>query len=447
MPRYFGTDGVRGVANARLTPELAMRLARAHGHWLNQEGEQIERPRVLIGGDTRLSTPMLEAAYSAGLASVGVDSVLLGVVPTPGVAWLTQQGGFAGGVMISASHNPVPDNGIKLFAADGFKLSDSVSSQLEEWMDGEELPRPQGTAVGRIQTEPERREAYLQHLLSLCPEGLKGLKVVLDCAHGAACELAPRLFHELGAEVTVLHGQPDGARINVRCGSTYLETLASVVQAEGASLGLAFDGDADRCLGVDERGAQVDGDRMLLMFARWLQNNGRLPQKQIVATVMSNFGLELALRDLGIGLVRAQVGDRYVLEEMLKLGCPLGGEQSGHLIFLDHCTTGDGLLSGMRLAQVLFQRQARLSELVGEFPALPQKIVNVPASRKEQLNEDPDIDRAIEQSSARLGQRGRILVRPSGTEPLVRLMAEGPNEQELDQILEDLRRIVADRLN
>jgi phosphoglucosamine mutase len=444
MPRYFGTDGVRGVANEKLTPELAMRLARAHGHWLRQQSSG--RPKVLVGGDTRLSTPMLESAYAAGLASVGVDSVLLGVLPTPAVAWLTQQGAFAGGVMISASHNPVPDNGIKLFASDGFKLSDNLSLQLEEWMDADNLPRPTGTDVGHIEREPERREAYLQHLLSLCPEGLAGLKIVLDCAHGAACELAPRLFRELGAEVVSLHSEPEGDKINVRCGSTHLDTLAVTVQETGAQLGLAFDGDADRCLGVDERGHQVDGDRMLLMFARWLQSSQGLPANQIVATVMSNFGLELALREQGIELIRAQVGDRYVLEEMLKLGCPLGGEQSGHLIFLDHCTTGDGLLSGLRLAQVLRQRGARLSELVGEFPALPQKLVNVPAARKEQL-EDPLVVAAIKKSSAQLGQRGRILVRPSGTEPLVRLMAEGPNEQELDQILEELRCIVAEKLN
>jgi phosphoglucosamine mutase len=271
--------------------------------------------------------------------------------------------------------------------------------------------------------------------------------VVLDCAHGAACDLAPRLFRQLGAEVVALHSEPDGSRINVACGSTHLDELAETVRQQGADLGLGFDGDADRCLGVDEQGVTVDGDRMLLMFARWLKHGQRLPQAQVVATVMSNFGLELALREQGIELVRAQVGDRYVLEEMQKRSCPLGGEQSGHLIFLEHCTTGDGLLSGLRLAQVLRQRGGRLSELVGEFPAIPQKIVNVPASRKDQLSRDSTIDQAIEQSSARLGQRGRILVRPSGTEPLVRLMAEGPNEQELDQILEELRVIVAERLN
>jgi phosphoglucosamine mutase len=444
MPGYFGTDGVRGVANQFLTPELALRLARAHGTWLKQ---QFDSGRVLIGSDTRASSTMLECAYAAGLASAGIDSLLIGVVPTPAVAWLTQQGIYRGGVMISASHNPVPDNGIKLFGEDGFKLNDQVNRQLEEWMDGAELPRPLGVEVGRVETCRDGRLDYLEHLKGLCPEGLAGLKVVLDCAHGAACELAPRLFRELGAEIIELHSQPDGSRINVRCGSTHLEDLASAVQQHQAALGIAFDGDADRCLGVDELGQQVDGDRMLLMFARWMQSRQELPGQEIVATVMSNFGLEMALRQLGIQLVRAQVGDRYVLEEMKRRQCPLGGEQSGHLIFLQHGTTGDGLLCGLRLAQYLRQRGGPLSSLVGEFPALPQKIVNVPATRKEQLDGDRTIDQAIEKVAAQLGQRGRILVRPSGTEPLVRLMAEGPNEQELDQILEDLRQVVAERLN
>ena len=444
MKCYFGTDGVRGVANQFLTPELALRLARAHATWLYQ---QYGRCKVLIGCDTRVSCSMLECAYAAGLASAGIDSDLIGVLPTPGVAWLTQHGDYRGGVMISASHNPVADNGIKLFGEDGFKLNDSVSRQLEEWIDRDDLRRPVGVDVGGVESRIEGRQAYLEHLKQLCPEGLAGLKIVLDCAHGAACELAPRLFRELGAEVIELHSQPDGSRINVRCGSTDLKDLAAAVQQHQAALGIAFDGDADRCLGVDERGQTVDGDRMLLMFARWLQGRQELPGNEIVATVMSNFGLEMALRQLGIGLVRAQVGDRYVLEEMKLRQCPLGGEQSGHLIFLQHGTTGDGLLCGLRLAQYLLQRGGSLSSLVGEFPALPQKIVNVPATRKDKLNGDSTIDQAIEKVAAQLGQRGRILVRPSGTEPLVRLMAEGPNELELDQILEDLRQVVADRLN
>lgn len=445
MPAYFGTDGVRGVANQLLTPELAVRLARAHGSWLFR---QYGRCQVLIGADTRLSSNMLECAYASGLASCGVDSVLIGVIPTPGVAWLTQQGEYRGGVMISASHNPVPDNGIKLFGEDGFKLNDQVSRQLELWMDDDaKLSRPIGTEVGRIDWRIEGRQAYLQHLKGLCPDGLAGLKVVLDCAHGAACELAPRLFRELGAEVIELHSEPDGARINVKCGSTHLGGLADAVVHHGAAVGIAFDGDADRCLGVDEKGQTVDGDRMLLMFGRMLQGRQELPGGEIVATVMSNFGLEVALRELGIGLVRANVGDRYVLEEMKKRSCPLGGEQSGHLIFLQHCTTGDGLLCGLRLAQYLRLRNVPLSDLVGEFPALPQKLVNVPASRKERLDDDVTISQAIEKVASQLGQRGRLLVRPSGTEPLVRLMAEGPSEAELDQLLEDLRVVVAERLN
>ena len=445
MPRYFGTDGVRGVANQALTPELALRLARAHGRWLQQ---QQGRCRVLLGSDPRLSSPMLEAAYSAGLASCGIDSVLVGILPTPGVARLTQVGDFQAGVMISASHNPVPDNGIKLFGADGFKLNDPVIEQLEAWMDGgDEGPRPTGTDVGSIRHDAGPAQGYIDHLRSQCPEGLSGLKVVLDCGYGAASAIAPRLFSELGAEVIALHSQPDGSKINVRCGSTHLEPLATAVRQHGAQLGLAFDGDADRCLGVDERGKVVDGDRMLLLFARWLSSHEGLPRRQVVATVMSNFGLEVALRESGIELLRAQVGDRYVLEEMRRVQSPIGGEQSGHLIFLEHCTTGDGLLSGLRLCQVLLQRGGTLSTLVGEFPALPQKLINVPAQRKDQLDGDPLIRDMIARTSETLGQRGRLLVRPSGTEPLVRLMAEGPDEGELDQLLEQLRQVVAERLN
>jgi len=444
MPRYFGTDGVRGVANQALTPELAMRLARAHGRWLF---EQSGRTRVLIGSDPRLSSPMLEAAYAAGLASSGIDSLLVGVLPTPGVARLTQVGDFSAGVMISASHNPVPDNGIKLFGRDGFKLKDPVIELLESWMDQDSGPRPTGNEIGTIQHDSSLAEAYLDHLRSLCPEGLAGLKVVIDCGHGAASILGPRLFSELGAEVVALHAIPDGSRINVKCGSTHLEPLATAVREHGAQLGLAFDGDADRCLGVDEQGRIVDGDRMLLLFARWLIEHQELPAGQVVATVMSNFGLELALRELGVELVRAQVGDRFVLEEMQRLQCPLGGEQSGHLIFLKHCTTGDGLLCGLRLCQVLQQRGGRLSRLVGEFPALPQKLINVPARNKDRWDQDPMIESMIAQTARSLGQRGRLLVRPSGTEPLLRLMAEGPDEQELERLLEELRQVVAERLN
>lgn len=444
MAQHFGTDGVRGVANQKLTPEFALSLARAHGHIL---ARQHGRCSVLLGCDSRISSPMLECAYSAGLASVGIDSVLLGVVPTPAVAWLTQNGPFAAGVMISASHNPVPDNGIKLFGADGYKLSDALCLELESHLGSDSLERPTGVDIGNIRRDESARLTYHNHLVQLCPESLAGLKVVLDCGHGAACELAPRLFQELGAEVVAIHSQADGHRINVDCGSTHLGDLSRTVVDEKADLGLAFDGDADRCLGVDELGKTVDGDRMLLMFARWLQERNELPQAQVVATVMSNFGLELALKNQGIELIRAQVGDRYVLEEMQRLNCPLGGEQSGHLIFSQHCTTGDGLLSGLRLAQYRRQRQQSLSSLVGEFPALPQKIVNVPARRKEQLGQDATLDQAIGKQASRLEGRGRLLVRPSGTEPLVRLMAEGPSEAELDQILEELRQLVAERLN
>jgi phosphoglucosamine mutase len=444
MGKFFGTDGVRGVANQKLTPELAMQLARCHGHWLvSQQG----RCRVLIGSDPRCSSPMLECAYAAGLASVGVDSTVVGLIPTPGVAWLTATGDFAGGVMISASHNPVPDNGIKIFGGDGFKLKDEVTSQLESWMEGAELSRPLGTQVGQIDFAHQLAEGYYQHLRQLGGEGLQGLKVVLDCGHGAACELAPRLFRDLGAEVIAIHSEADGSRINVKCGSTHLGDLAEAVREHSAHVGLAFDGDADRCLAVDERGESVDGDRMLLIFARRLLAEGQLPKRQVVATVMSNFGLEMALKDVGVELIRSQVGDRFVLADMQSLEAPLGGEQSGHVIFLRHASTGDGTLCGLQLALEVLRSGQTLSALVGQFPALPQKIVNVPATRKDQLDSDGTIEAAVGEVAQKLDGRGRILVRPSGTEPLVRLMAEGPNEAELDALLESLRVVVAERLN
>ena len=444
MPKLFGTDGVRGVANEKLSPELALLLARAHAHCLRKTQA---RPRVAIGRDTRLSSPMLEAAYAAGLMSGGVDVDLLGIIPTPGVAFLTRQLGLQGGVMISASHNPIADNGIKLFGPDGFKLDDEASHCIEELMDTSEvLERPTGVGVGQSRQLPEGAKAYLDHLLRAAPRALAGLKVILDCAYGAAYQLAPEVFRKLGAQVIALHAQDDGSKINVNCGSTDLKLLKQTVLQEKADLGLAFDGDADRCLAVDERGQEVDGDRMLLVFAEWLREQGKLPGDTVVATVMSNYGLEKAMREGGFQMLRAAVGDRYVLETMQQKGARLGGEQSGHIIFLDYCTTGDGVLSGVMLAGRKVQQGIPASALTDRITPLPQILVNIHAPHKERLSGDSEIARAVSQEEKRLEGRGRVLVRPSGTEPLVRVMAEGPDEGELREVLESLSELIKQRL-
>ena len=432
MKKLFGTDGVRGVANLELTPELAFGLARAQAHYLLGQG--VSRPRLLIGQDTRCSSDLLACAFG-------------GILPTPAVAYLTRSHGCNGGVMISASHNPVPDNGIKLFAPDGYKLNDQASRELEALIaNPQEIHRPTGTHVGHRLEQPTLMDDYLSYLVSLAPVRLEGIKVVLDCGYGAAYLAAPALLRRLGAEVVAIHAEADGSRINVNCGSTNLSSLSQEVIRQNAQLGLAFDGDADRCLAVDERGHEVDGDRMLLIFARWMQSQGRLQSGGVVATVMSNFGLEHALTDSGIVLHRAQVGDRYVLEKMHEVGANLGGEQSGHLLFLDHATTGDGAMSGMLLACCLQAQKASLAELSGQLRPLPQKLVNIRAEGKDRLAQDPEITHAIETQEKRLAGRGRLLVRPSGTEPLIRLMAEGPDLEELDEILADLATLVQSRL-
>ena len=436
MPILFGTDGVRGLANQELTPELALRLAQAHALYLRQSG--LERPHVLLAKDTRLSSPMLEAAYVAGLNSQGTDATLVGILPTPGVAHLTAKEGFDGGIMISASHNPIGDNGIKLFARDGFKLDDEASAAVEAFYFQEFASRPQGTGVGTYRFRPELRARYVQHVVNCAPTRLEGVRVVLDCACGAGFEVGPEIFAALGAELIPLNAQADGARINVKCGSTDLGSLRAAVTQHQAALGIALDGDADRCLAVDERGRDVDGDRMLYLFSQALRQQGKLRNDLVVATVMSNFGLERALRQDGTTLHRTQVGDRYVLERMLSTGATLGGEQSGHLIFIDHCTTGDGLLSAVLLAGRVKLSGRTLSELTAGFQSLPQILVNIAAPNRERLEQDAEITQAIASQVDRLGDRGRILVRSSGTEPLVRVMAEGPDEAELREILDYL---------
>lgn len=445
MARLFGTDGVRGVANRDLTPELAFRIGRAHGHLLARDGR---RPRLVVGRDTRVSGPMLEASYLAGLCSSGADVLLLGVMPTPGVAWLVGQFGADGGAVISASHNPCQDNGIKLLNAQGFKLSDEEEDALEAGIaQADGLPRPVGGDLGRVESHVrDGEDRYVAYLASQAPCRLDGLRVVLDCAHGAASQVAPRVFGALGAEARILHNEPDGVNINRDCGSTHPGGMQQAVLAAGARLGLAFDGDADRCIAADEAGNLVDGDPMLLIFARWLRDAGRLPGDTVVTTVMANYGLEEALRRHGIGMVRTPVGDRYVLAEMRRRGALLGGEQSGHLIFLDHGTTGDGVLTGMLLACRVQASDEPLSAMAAGMTRMPQLLVNVRVRDKNLWDRDPEVVGAVARAEARLQDRGRVLVRPSGTENLVRVMAEGPEREELDLLVGEIRQVLEQRL-
>ncbi len=439
MGKYFGTDGVRGLANAKLTPELAFKLGRAGAAVLLQQ-HRGDRPVIMVGRDTRRSGTMLEAALTAGICSVGVDVWHLGVVPTPTVAWLTANRGGAAGVMISASHNPSPDNGIKFFSGDGFKLPDDVEAAIEALLDAPEdlLPRPTGAELGTVVDRPDLVEAYVLHVGSLIPEGLSGMRLAVDTGHGAAYAIAPRVLRALGAEVKVLNDAPDGDNINRDCGSTHLEGLCEAVRTGGYQLGLAFDGDADRLLAVDEQGRPVDGDHLMLICLEHALATGRLKKPSVVATVMSNLGFEEAIARLGGELVRAKVGDRYVLEEMQKRDIRLGGEQSGHLIFLDDNTTGDGLNSAVRLLSAIRAAKKPLSELAAGMVDYPQTLKNVRLASTQGWQENAAIQAAIRQAEQELEGAGRLLVRASGTEPLIRVMVEGKDETQIHAIADRL---------
>ena len=427
MSRLFGTDGVRGVANEFLTPELAFALGRAGGHVLASHGQR--RP-VVVGRDTRCSGPMLEAALCAGLCSIGLDAIALGILPTPGVAWLTRKLGGGAGVMISASHNPIEDNGIKFFAADGCKLSDELEDEIAAHVaDGKTLARPTGAHVGSIKQHHRATAGYADHCRGLGGD-LGGLTVVIDGGHGAAWELAPKVFSALGARVIKLHCTPNGKKINVRCGSTDLSDLRAAVLAHPGSVGVAFDGDADRALFIDEEGREITGDHVLAMRARDLSSRRELPARTVVATVMSNIGLERALEALDVKLIRTPVGDRYVLEAMRRGGYRLGGEQSGHIIDLEANTTGDGLATAVSVVS-LAKNVGRLSDAANLMKRFPQVLVNVAVKDKALVEASDRVRLAVANVEQELGSRGRILVRPSGTEPLVRVMIEGPVEEEI----------------
>ncbi len=439
MGRLFGTDGVRGVANGELTAELALDLSVAAAHVLGDVGAfEGHRPTAVVGRDPRASSEFLEAAVVAGLASAGVDVLRVGVLPTPAVAHLTDALDADLGVMISASHNPMPDNGIKFFARGGQKLADDLENAIEQRI-GEEWQRPVGAAVGRVRDDGASAEAYLKHLQTTLPHRLDGLKVVVDCAHGAAYEVAPEALRRAGADVIAIGAEPDGININDGCGSTHLERLRVVVAAYGADAGIAHDGDADRCLAVDAEGGIVDGDQILAILALAMREAGTLQDDTVVVTVMSNLGFKLAMHREGLRVVETAVGDRYVLEAMKAGGFSLGGEQSGHVVLLDHATTGDGVLTALHLLGRVAAAGKPLAELAAVMSKLPQVLVNVSGVDKSRVGSSPELSAAVAAVEAELGETGRVLLRPSGTEPLVRVMVEAPTSE--------LAGAVADRLS
>lgn len=442
MPRLFGTDGVRGLANGELlTPEFAVGVCASAARTLSNGSGR--RPLAVVGRDPRASGEMLEAAVVAGLTSAGADAIRVGVLPTPGVAHLVAETGADLGVMISASHNPMPDNGIKLFAAGGHKLPDDVEDAIEQQFAEGLGARPTGDGIGRVWDAPDATDVYVSHLLSAAPGSLSGLRVVVDCAHGAAALAAPEAYRQAGADVIALHAEPDGLNINDGVGSTHLDLLRSAVLEHGADLGIAHDGDADRCLAVDATGAVVDGDRIMAVLALAMRDAGELAHDTLVATVMSNLGLHIAMREAGITLDTTKVGDRYVLERLREGGFTLGGEQSGHVVLPGHATTGDGLLTALRLMSRVAQTGTPLAELASVVTVLPQVLRNVPVADKDAVAASADVAEAVAKAEAELGDTGRVLLRPSGTEQLVRVMVEAPSEEEADAVAGRLAGIVA----
>jgi phosphoglucosamine mutase len=443
MGKYFGTDGVRGEANVELTPELAFKLGRFGGYVLSQHETDV--PRVFVARDTRISGQMLESALVAGLLSVGIHVYKLGVLATPGVAHLVKAEKASAGVMISASHNPAQDNGIKFFAGDGFKLDDALEAEIEALLDAEEdtLPRPSAQGLGNVVEYPEGLRKYQQFLVSTGTE-LEGMKVALDTANGAAATSARQIFADLGADLTVMAENPDGLNINEGVGSTHPEKLQELVKETGSQIGLAFDGDSDRLIAVDENGDLVDGDRIMYIIGKYLADRGLLAKNTIVTTVMSNLGFHKALDREGIEKAVTAVGDRYVVEEMRKEGYIIGGEQSGHVILMDYNTTGDGQLTAVQLTKIMKETGKTLSELAAEVTIYPQKLVNIRVenSMKDKSMEVPAIAAIIEKMEAEMAGNGRILVRPSGTEPLLRVMAEAPTDAEVDYYVDTIADVV-----
>jgi len=440
----FGTDGVRGVANADLSAYFAFRLGRVAGGLL---AGGAARPRVLIGRDPRLSGDLLQCALAAGLMSVGAEVTDLGVLPTAGVAFLTRTTGATAGAMLSASHNPAPDNGIKFFGPDGCKIADETETAIEEAIDDfERLPSPTGAGVGRLRRGGTLVEEYADYLIRTAPRPLGGLRVVMDCGNGAASTLGPRVAEALGAEVLPLAHEPDGLNINAGCGALHPERAREAVRARHAHLGVSFDGDADRAIFADEQGGLVDGDRVLALCALAWKGTPRLPGDTVVGTVMSNVGLETGLAERGVRLLRAPVGDRHVADLMRAAGAALGGEKSGHVIFSQLATTGDAILTFIQVAALLAESGRPLSELAAQITEYPQVLVNVPVHRRRGWREQPDLWAAVRAAEAQLGGRGRVLVRASGTERLLRVMAEGPDEAEIRTLVDGIAGVIRDRM-
>ncbi len=444
MGRLFGTDGVRGVANEELTPQLAMQLGQAGAYVLSKENQH--KPTIMVVCDTRISGDMLANALMAGACSVGANAVFVGVVPTPAVAYLTRKYKVDAGVVISASHNPVEFNGIKFFDGNGYKLPDSLEDEIEalirNGMQG--IKFPIGAGVGKIKYRTDAREEYINHAIQAVKVELSGMKIVVDCAEGAAFYTSIEALKELGGDIVAIHTNPDGSNINANCGSTHMEELQARVVYEKANLGLAFDGDADRLLAVDENGKIVDGDQIMAIVGNHMKGQGKLKKDTIVATVMSNLGFFLMGDKNGIHMEQTKVGDRYVLERMREMGASLGGEQSGHIIFLDENTTGDGLLSALHLLQVVVETQKPLSELAQVMEVMPQALVNakVPNHKKEHYMDYPEIADAIDALNQKFAGEGRVLIRPSGTEPLVRVMIEGKDQRMIESEARKLAELI-----
>lgn len=451
MGRLFGTDGVRGIANADLTAELTLGLSVAAAHVLAEAGTfEGHRATAVVGRDPRASGEFLEAAVVAGLASAGVDVLRVGVLPTPAVAYLTGALGADLGVMLSASHNAMPDNGVKFFARGGHKLADELEDRIEtvyeEHRTGAPWERPTGAGVGRVRNYDEGFDQYVAHLIGVLPNRLDGLKIVLDEAHGAAARVSPEAFTRAGAEIVTIGAEPDGLNINDGCGSTHLELLKAAVVEHGADLGIAHDGDADRCLAVDAAGEEVDGDQILAVLALAMREAGTLRGDAVVGTVMSNLGFKIAMEREGITLVETAVGDRYVLESMKEHGYALGGEQSGHVIVLDHATTGDGTLTGLMLAARVAATGRSLADLAGVMRRLPQVLTNVPDVDKSRVTTSAELATAVSEAEHQLGSTGRVLLRPSGTEPLVRVMVEAADIEQARAVAGRLADVVKSAL-
>lgn len=446
MGRMFGTDGVRGIANTELTAELAYKLGRAGAYILTSEAH---RPKIVVGMDTRISGDMLEGSLVAGICSAGAEAICVGIIPTPAVAYLVREYKADAGVVISASHNPVEYNGIKFFNENGYKLPDEVEDKIEALVkcNCEEVPSPTGSKLGRKIVVESAGKDYMDFLKSTVDVSFEGMKVAVDCAQGASFAVAPRILSDLGAEVLAIYNDPDGKNINKDCGSTHPEHLQKFVVENGCHVGLAFDGDADRLIAVDEKGNLVNGDFIMAVCASYLKETGKLKKDSLVVTVMSNLGLDIALRDKNIKTVKTKVGDRYVLEEMLKGGYSIGGEQSGHIIFLDYNTTGDGLLTALQLLSVIARKKQPLSALTSIMTELPQVLYNARVNNgsRDAYISDMTIQGEIKKIEERLDGSGRVLIRPSGTEPLVRVMLEGKDMEELEILAKNLAYLIEER--